>query len=124
MGTRGSAEALIRQLDEVRDRAADMLADDGGMRKSSGWPARVLWLGVGVGVGAAAASGRLLTMLPAQLASRLEDAVGKVTSAAGGLTGGIGAFGSSAGGRLEEIPSPGEATSQATEGASDDPVQG
>jgi hypothetical protein len=80
MGSKGSSDALTQQLDEVRDRAADLLASDGASRDRSRWPGRMLWLGLGVGIGAAAAGGRLLKMLPAQLASRLDSLVGKVTS--------------------------------------------
>jgi hypothetical protein len=82
MGSKASADALTQQLDEVRDRAADLLASDGGSRDGSRWRGRMLWLGLGVAIGAAAAGGRLLKMLPAQLASRLDDVVGKVTSPA------------------------------------------
>jgi hypothetical protein len=96
MKDKRSAEALIEQIDVVRDSLADLLASDGGSRDRSSSPGRVLWLGLGVGIGAAAAGGRLLKLLPAQLANRLEGLASRVTSAASGLAEKAGALGSDA----------------------------
>jgi hypothetical protein len=128
MKNKGSAEALTQQVDEVRDRVADLVASDGGTRDTSRWPGRILWLGLGVGVGAAAASGRLLKMLPAQLANRLEGLVGKVTSAASGLAEKTGALGTFASERAEEMTSRADGTidvtDQALEGVTEGEIMG
>jgi hypothetical protein len=92
MGSKGNTEMLTQQIDEVRDRAADLLASDGGSRDRSAWPTRTLWLGLGVVIGAAAAGGRLLRMLPTQLANRLEGLIGGVASATTGMTEKVGSL--------------------------------
>jgi hypothetical protein len=92
MGRKGPAEQLTQQIDEVRDRVADSVAThepSGGTT----WPRRLLWVGFGVGIGAAAAGGRLLRMLPAQLATRLEGVVRQAGSVASDLTGKVGGAG-------------------------------
>jgi hypothetical protein len=125
MKNKGSAEVLTQQIDEVRDRVADLLASDGGgTRDSSRWPGRILWLGLGVGVGAAAAGGRLLKMLPAQLASRLEGLVGKVSSAASGLAEKTGALGSDTSERVEEMTSRADGTIDVTDQALEGVTEG
>jgi hypothetical protein len=128
MRNKGSAETLTQQIDEVRDRAADLLASDGGTRDRSRWPGRILWLGLGVGVGAAAAGGRLLKLLPAQLASRLGGLVDQVTSTASGLAEKAGALGSDTSERVEEITSAADdtidVTEQALEGVSEGEILG
>jgi hypothetical protein len=124
MKNKGSAEAVTQQIDEVRDRVADLLASDGGTRDGSRWPGRILWLGLGVGVGAAAAGGRLLKVLPAQLASRLEGLVGKVTSAASGLAEKAGALGSNTSERVEGITSSADETIDVTEQALEGVTEG
>jgi hypothetical protein len=95
-----------QQLEDLREHAADLLAPEGGSRGSSTWPRRLLWVGLGVGIGATAAGGRLLKMLPAQLARRLEGVVGQVTSAASELTGkvsgAVGGTGQQAGDAADE----------------------
>jgi hypothetical protein len=87
MASKTNAETVTQQLDDLRDHAAELLAPEGRSRGGSTWPRRLLWVGLGVGIGAAAAGGRLLRMLPAQLASRLEGVAGQVASAASDLTG-------------------------------------
>jgi hypothetical protein len=127
MRNKGNAEVLT-QIDEVRDRAADMLASDGGTRDRSRWPGRILWLGLGVGIGAAAAGGRLLKMLPAQLAQRLGEMVGKVTSAATGVAEKAGALGSETREGVQGITSSTDetidVTEQALEGVTEDELLG
>jgi hypothetical protein len=82
---RSNVDDLTDQLDDLRDRAAGMLESD-GRASGSTWPRRLAWVGLGVAIGAAASGGRLLKMLPAQLAARVQDATDQLTSAASGLT--------------------------------------
>jgi hypothetical protein len=85
MGRTPNVDDLTDQLDDLRDRAAGMLESD-GRRAGSTWPRRLAWVGLGVTIGAAASGGRLLKMLPAQLAARVQDVTEQLTSAASGLT--------------------------------------
>jgi hypothetical protein len=124
MKSKGSAEALTQQIDEVRDRVADLVASDGGTRDSSRWPGRILWLGLGVGVGAAATGGRLLKLLPAQLANRLEGLVGKVTSAASGLAEKTGALGTFTSEQAEEMTTGADGTIDVTDQALEGVTEG
>jgi hypothetical protein len=117
MGDKTTADVLTQQIDEARDRAADLLASDGGARGGSGWPGRLLWVGLGVVIGAAAAGGRLLKLLPAQLANRLENLIGEVTSAVGGLAEKAGSLGSDTGELAGEATVPADATIDVTEQA-------
>jgi hypothetical protein len=115
MGSRNNADKLSQQLDDLRDQAADLLASEGSSRGGSSWPGRLLLVGLGVGIGAAAAGGRLLKLLPAQLASRLEGVAGQAASAASELTEkvttAVGATGEQAGETVGEVT---DATDQLT----------
>jgi hypothetical protein len=85
MGRKSSVDDLTDQLDDLRDRAAGMLESDGRSGGST-WPRRLAWVGLGVAIGAAASGGRLLKMLPTQLAARVQDATDQLASVASGLT--------------------------------------
>lgn len=84
----GMVEGLTEQLDELRDRAAAVVGTDDA--RSGGWGGRLLWLGAGIGIGVAAAGGRLVKLLPKQVADRVVDLTDQVGSAAEGLTDKVG----------------------------------
>jgi hypothetical protein len=83
MGSSG-IEELTQRIGAVRDRAAEMLATDGGARGRSEWPGRMLWLGLGIGIGVAVAGGRLMRVLPDQVVDRFDAFVARMMSAASG----------------------------------------
>jgi hypothetical protein len=123
MGTKRSAEALVTQIEDVRDRAADLLASNGGSRPGSTWPGRMLWFALGMGIGAAASGGRMLNALPSQLASRLDDLVGRATSAATGLAEKAGLGGETSELIVEET-SPGDVTIDVSDPAAEALTEG